>query len=240
LRETFFSRKGAKKNREARKRNSKVRLITNLNKTMKKTFSLACLLVSCAAFSQDYIVKPDGTEIKGKMISVMGNTLRIEDKNDETLTFKVDELSEIYVANPNFNMNRLRLNHGSYTENKDGIRIKLLDNPIEPRYESTNSEINASSSDQLSIVSDSQSKKVSLVLTCKDCSNSGKLRMESEDGKSSVKWSFKADGKSVFPKTIEVDVGKTYSFNYFDPKNGKINKKIQVRAEEDNKVDVFE
>ena len=206
---------------------------------MKNAILFICLLISCAASAQDYVIAPDGTKTKGKMQSVAGNTLRIKDKNDEILTFKVDELSEIYVANPHFNMNRIHLNNSSYKQDEGGIRIKLLDNPVAFANEFANTKTRHSYS-ETSVVSDDKAAKVSLTLTCPDCADSGKLKMKSEDGKSSVEWKFNNDGESVFPKTIEVDANKLYFFTYADPVIGRISKKIEVNANAKNEIKVFE
>jgi hypothetical protein len=222
---------------------------------MKLSLVTLLLLIVSVAFAQDYVVKPDGTKIDGKIFAMWRNNLKIRNNEGEILAFKIDRLSVVHIADPDFKMNGVHLNKTNYEKNDDGIHIVMLNNPIvrskkdlnyaihhnkrNTEGKTSNGNVSTDKSSSLSITSDGDKLKAKVILYCNDCSTSGTLVMESEDKLSNVTWTFDCKNGSAFPMEMEIDTDKNYYFLYKDGNNKSIEKKVNI-GEGLNTIRVFE
>ena len=215
---------------------------------MKNLVILCLVFFTSNLFAQDYIVKPDGTKLNGDIISISKNQLKFKSTNGNIDEFKVNKLSVIHIANPDFKITDVVFTNARYDKTENGIHIELLDNPVvyndkQPKSSSksstTNVNIQSEKTSSISITNDDDSPKAKIVLTCDDCSNTGMLNMESEDKSSRVSWEFKITQGSAFPMELEVNSGKTYRFKYKDGNKQSIEKKVTIKSGV-NYIKVFE
>lgn len=215
---------------------------------MKFVFLALLLLTFSVVNCQDYIIKPDDTKINGKISAMWKNNIQIINAQGETLEFKIDKLSVVHIADPNFKMKGVYLNNTNYEKNDEGIHIEMNDNPVvkiknshsqsSKNYRSksenmtnnitNNYDNNSGKSSSLSITSQDDSPKAKVILDCDDCSSSGSLVMESEDKSTNVMWTFDCKNGSAFPMEMELDSGKKYNFYYKDGKKQSIEKKVKI------------
>lgn len=188
-------------------------------------------------FGQDYLVKPDGTKLDGKIISMHKNTVKLKNEGGEVQDFKIVQLSTIHIADQNFKMKGVHLTNTNYEKNEEGIFIQMLDNPISnskptkklpSTSKTTNINIKSEKSSSLSITSEDDRPKAKVILECDDCATSGNLEMISEDKETLVSWTFDTKGDNVFPMEMEVDCCKRYHFRFKDKNGRSIDKKVKV------------
>jgi hypothetical protein len=175
--------------------------------------------------AQDFVIQPDGTQINGKMISGSGNSLKMKKDNGDLEVFKIDELSEVFIKDPEFDINRMSFYNTIFKKNSNGISIKMQDNPV--RIRKTKSK-NYASSSSIGIASDDVSPKTKFVIHCDDCSKKGHLVMKSNDGKSSLDWEYKNLEGDVFPQSFDIDANKTYTLTFNDSEKKTVSKIVKV------------
>lgn len=209
---------------------------------MKNTLIICLLFVVSNVFGQDYLVKPDGTKLVGRVVWMAKKTLSFETQEGQTAEYKINGLAVIHIADPDFKMKEVYLTNTKYDRTDRGIHLEMLDNPIDDRESNTNTtniNLNAEHKSSLSITTDDHSPKAKIVLECTDCTNTGTLMMESEDKLSKLLWSFEATKGRAFPMEVELNSGKVYSLYYRDGNRHAIEKKVSIKPGL-NRIGVFE
>lgn len=208
---------------------------------MKNILFFGLLLLCMHTFGQDYLVKKDGTTVKGKMKAFANNTFTIETEEGKQVSYEVAEISKAYMADEHFRMDNISLENATFMTN-DGLTI-LLDNSRTSSNHSNRSYSSSYSEDRserrskstVEHISDSRNhEKGTLVLKCKDCAHQGRLELVSRDGQSSSKISFESEPntESFFPYTLKLDADRTYDWTYYDKNVGEKTGSIKLDAGE--------
>jgi hypothetical protein len=210
---------------------------------MKKLLTILLSFAFMQTYAQDFVKKTDGTIIKGETKSFDDNILTIQTTDNQTLSFKVDELSKIYISRKGFKMNNINLDNSIIETDDNGTTITLGKEAMNSERKQKNkssagsfgggsSHSSTQSTSSESITSDDDAPKASVIFECNVCLNKGKLQLESQDGTASASWAFSADEGSAFPHKINIVANKTYEWSYHDKKNGWISGTFKLKTGE--------
>jgi hypothetical protein len=209
---------------------------------MKNLLFFGLLLFCIEATCQDYLVKKDGTTIRGKMKTFANNVFTIETEDGKQSSFEATEISKAYMADEHFRMDNISLENATFITN-GGLTILLDNSRPYPSASSRHRDYGAArgsgrsesfSSSSIEHISNATSDddKGTLVINCASCAKKGRFEFVSRDGKSSSKISFEADenSDSFFPYRLKLDADRMYDWTYSDKNIGEKSGSIKLDA----------